>query len=93
MEYNIILGFFVIAFMALVGLPFGGLAQDLLWRIGDYGVSSCKLNTESEELYDRCLEVNSSYLSLKPIFFIVGGIAGLISGYKISENLGLLDYN
>jgi len=93
MEYHIILGFSVIGFMALVGLPFGGLAQDLLWRTGDYGVSFCKLNSESEGLYEKCLEVNSSYLSLKPIFFIVGGIAGLISGYKISENFGLLDYN
>ncbi len=91
MRYKIILGFFVIVFIALVGLPIGVFAQDLLWQIGDYGVSFCKLNTESEGSYDRCLEVNSSYLSLKPIFFIVGGIAGLISGYKISENLGLLD--
>ncbi len=91
MRYKIILGFCVIVFIALVGLPIGVLAQDLLWQIGDYGVSFCKLNTESEGSYDRCLEVNSSYLSLKPIFFIVGGIAGLISGYKISENLGLLD--
>ena len=91
MEYHIILGFFVIALTALVGLPFGGLAQDLLWKIGDYGVSFCKLNTESEVRYDKCLEINSSYLSLKPIFFIVGGIAGLIGGYKISENFGLLD--
>jgi len=90
-EYHIILGFSVIAFMALVGLPFGGLAQDLLWKIGDYGVSFCKLNTESEVRYDKCLEINSSYLSLKPIFFIVGGIAGFIGGYKISENFGLLD--
>jgi hypothetical protein len=39
------------------------------------------------------LEVNSSYLTLKPIFFIVGGIAGLIGGYKLSENFGLLDKN
>ena len=93
MEYHIILGFSVIGLVALVGLPFGGLAQDLLWGIGDYGVSFCKLNSESEGLYDRCLEVNSSYLSLKPIFFIVGGIAGLIGGYKLSENFGLLDYN
>ncbi len=91
MRYKIILGFFVIVFIALVGLPIGVFAQDLLWQIGDYGVSFCKLNTESEGSYDRCLEVNSSYLSLKPIFFIVGGIAGLVSGYKISENLGLLD--
>ncbi len=91
MEYHIILGFFVIALTALVGLPFGGLAQDLLWKIGDYGVSFCKLNTESEVRYDKCLEINSSYLSLKPIFFIVGGIAGFIGGYKISENFGLLD--
>jgi len=92
-EYHIILGFSVIGFLALVGLPFGGLAQDLLWRIGDYGVSFCKLNSESAERYDRCLEVNSSYLTLKPIFFIVGGIAGLIGGYKLSENFGLLDKN
>ena len=91
MRYKIILGFFVIVFIALVGLPIGVFAQDLLWQVGDYGVSFCKLNTESEGSYDRCLEVNSSYLSLKPIFFIVGGIAGLIGGYKISENLGLLD--
>jgi len=90
-RYKIILGFSVIGFITLVGLPIGVLAQDLLWQIGDYGVSFCKLNTESEGTYDRCLEINSSYLSLKPIFFIVGGIAGLISGYKISENLGLLD--
>jgi len=91
MRYKIILGFFVIVFIALVGLPIGVFAQDLLWQIGDYGVSFCKLNTESDGSYDRCLEVNSSYHSLKPIFFIVGGIAGFIGGYKISENLGLLD--
>jgi hypothetical protein len=88
-EIKTILGIIVVVVIGVVGFPLGGLAEDLMWMIGDTVVPRCDL-IEGENWKEQCFDINSYYYVLKPIFQITGMAGGFFTGYRVAQKLDLI---
>ncbi len=92
-----ILGLFVITVVMVVGFPFGGFVEDLLWMIGDRTIDELGgplCNTMNDGSWkDQCYKIHSFYYMLKPAFLVGGVISGFFAGYGLAKKLNLADWD